>query len=100
MWALSLTSDAGARRRQTKLICPNHRPTPWLTEKHDPAIARTACQAALTKTYVLGFSDDSSRNSAGTKGSNAGSWFDTESNTTNAIGSAAKFCWNGKFLST
>jgi hypothetical protein len=40
----------------------------------------------LTKTYVLGFSDDSSRSRAGTKGSNAGSSFDTESKTTNAIG--------------
>jgi hypothetical protein len=25
-------SDAGLRRRQTKLIYPNHRPTPWLTK--------------------------------------------------------------------
>jgi hypothetical protein len=25
-------SDAGVRRQETKLIYPNHRPTPWLTE--------------------------------------------------------------------
>ena len=25
-------SDAGLRRQQTKLIYPDHRPTPWLTE--------------------------------------------------------------------
>jgi hypothetical protein len=29
-------SDAGLRRRQTKLLYPNHRPPPWLTEDAAP----------------------------------------------------------------
>jgi hypothetical protein len=29
-------SDAGLRRRQAKLIYPDHRPTPWLTEDAAP----------------------------------------------------------------
>src|SRR5450631_1079564 len=36
-------SDARLRRRKTKLIYPDHRPTPWLTEDDTPAIARTDC---------------------------------------------------------
>src|SRR3984885_12383170 len=32
-WILTMRlSDAGLRRRNTKLIYPNHRPPPWLTE--------------------------------------------------------------------
>jgi hypothetical protein len=29
-------SDAGERQRPTKLIYPNHRPSPWLTEAAAP----------------------------------------------------------------
>ena len=36
-------SDAGLRRSQTKLIYPDHRPPPWLTEDDTPVIARTDC---------------------------------------------------------
>jgi hypothetical protein len=36
-------SDAGLRRRQTKLVYLNHRLPPWLTEDASPAIARTDC---------------------------------------------------------
>ena len=38
-------SDAGLRRRQTKLIYPNHRFPPWLTEDTTPEIVRTDCWA-------------------------------------------------------
>src|ERR1700733_2708095 len=34
-------SDAGMRRRQTKLIYPDHRLPPWLSEDTTPALART-----------------------------------------------------------
>jgi hypothetical protein len=34
-------SDAGLRCRQTKLIYPNHRLTPWFIEAAGTAIART-----------------------------------------------------------
>ena len=36
-------SDGGLRQRQTKLIYPDHRLPPWLTEVTTPAIARTDC---------------------------------------------------------
>jgi hypothetical protein len=36
-------SDARVRRHQTKLIYPDHRLPPWLTENDTPAIARTDC---------------------------------------------------------
>src|SRR5580658_3612431 len=33
-WVLTMRlSDAGLRRRRTKLIYPNHRPPPWLTAR-------------------------------------------------------------------
>jgi len=41
-WCLTMKlSDAGLRRRATKLIYPDHRPTPWLTEDTTLAIAPT-----------------------------------------------------------
>jgi hypothetical protein len=36
-------NDARLRQRQTKLLYPNHRLPPWLTEDDTPAIARTDC---------------------------------------------------------
>jgi hypothetical protein len=36
-------SDAGLRRRQTKLFYPIHRLSPWLNGDGTPAIARTDC---------------------------------------------------------
>jgi hypothetical protein len=36
-------SDARLRREPTKLIYPNHLPSPLLTEDASPAIARTDC---------------------------------------------------------
>jgi hypothetical protein len=40
-------SDAGLRRRKTRLIYPNHRPSPWLNEyatprSLEPIVRRTA----------------------------------------------------------
>src|SRR5258708_9490291 len=42
VWQITMRwSDARLRRRETKLLYPNHRSTPWLPEDATPAIART-----------------------------------------------------------
>src|SRR5258706_14047358 len=53
-------SDARLRRYKTKMICPDHRPLPWLTEDANPAVAQTDCQGEGLP-YLAMYSAESAR---------------------------------------
>jgi hypothetical protein len=49
-------SDAGLRQRPTKLIYPDHRPSPWLTEDDasrslEPIVRRSRWFKAIARLY-------------------------------------------------
>jgi len=45
-------SDAGLRRPKTKLIYPNHRLPPWLTEDNTPRSLQLLLDVKRLKTYL------------------------------------------------
>jgi hypothetical protein len=70
-------SDAGLRRRQTKLIYPDHRPSAWLTEDAAPRSLEPIVRSARARTCpypALSSSLSTLRNVASSTGAAPTAW--------------------------